>query len=119
MIRLLILSIIVVIITIYSIIYFNNNKAKPVDLNKKIVDAILTYATSGIYLYSKKSNTLYYKDKNGSYFIVKEGTTCTGLMNKSINIIDITQTFKCDKVPDKYKHKCSSSPPTSKKYDAA
>ena len=115
MIRLLILSIIVVIITIYSIIYFNNNKAKPVDLNKKIVDAILTDASSGIYLYSEKSNTLYYKDKNGSYFIVKEGTTCTGLMNKSIPIRDITQTFKCDKVPDKYKNKnkCSSSDPNS------
>ena len=109
MIKILILSMIFVIITIYFIIYFNNNKAKPVDLNKKIVDAILTDASSGIYLYSKKSNTLYYKDKNGSYFIVKDGTTCTGLMNKSIPIIDITQTFHCDKVPDKYKNKCSPS----------
>jgi hypothetical protein len=113
MIKLIILSIIFVIITTYSILYFNNNKAKPVDLNKKIADAILSDSSSGIYLYSKQSNKLYYKDKNGSYFIVKDGATCTGLMNKSIPIIDITQTFYCDKVPDQYKNKCSSSDPTT------
>jgi hypothetical protein len=113
MIKLIILSIIFVIITTYFILYFNNNKAKPVDLNKKIADAILSDSSSGIYLYSEQSNKLYYKDKNGSYFIVKDGTTCTGLMNKSIPIIDITQTFYCDKVPDQYKNKCSSSDPNT------
>jgi hypothetical protein len=113
MIKLIIISIIFVIITTFSILYFNNNKAKPVDLNKKIADAILSDSSSGIYLYSEQSKTLYYKNKNGSYFIVKDGTTCTGLMNKSIPIKDITQTFYCDKVPEKYKNKCSSSDPTT------
>jgi len=112
MIKLIILSIIFVIITTFSILYFNNNKAKPVDLNKKIADAILSDSSSGIYLYSEQSKTLYYKNKNGSYFIVKDGATCTGLKNKSITIIDIKQTFYCDKVPEKYKHLCKSSSST-------
>lgn len=103
---LFVIGFISIICGVYYILYQRAHKTQQVDLSKKIADSIMHQVAQGIYLYSNATKTLYFKDKTGVFSIIKNGSNCDVLMDKKIDIKDVTYSCKCSDVPDQYKDKC-------------
>jgi hypothetical protein len=105
------LSICIIGSIIYIIYQRKNRITIPTknDLQKNLADEIISLSTNELYLYSTLSNTLYKKNTKGTFYIIKDGASCSLLMNKSITITDVQKTFSCKNVPDKYKSQCNGS----------
>ena len=109
---LFVIGFISIICGVYYILYQRANKTQQVDLSKKITDSIMHQVAQGIYLFSNATNTLYFKYKSGVFSIIKNGANCDVLMNKKIDIKDITYSYKCSDVPTQYNDQCAGIDPS-------
>jgi len=107
----------IIIIVACMIAYFvYKNKNKPPTSLPSTTDTLNIVKKNlqkGIYFYRKETNTLYFKSSDDfKYYKVKDGDSCSLLIDQAIIIKDIYRIYKCSEVPPQFQKpmECATNP---------